>query len=60
METGVRGKNKVSALAKDLAQKFRGDGTPPTAKKVSLLTHCPLGDLNKILKYDFQTHCTEE
>ena len=33
LETGLRGQNKVSALAKDLAIKFSGDSAPPPAKK---------------------------
>ena len=33
LDTGMRGQNKVSALAKDLAIKFSGDSAPPPAKK---------------------------
>ncbi len=37
MEPGIRGQNKVSALAKDLAQKFKGEKSPPKEKKQPLV-----------------------
>ena len=36
LERGVRGQNKVSALAKDLAIKFAGETAPPPAKREAL------------------------
>ncbi len=35
-DRGVRGQNKVSALAKDLAIKFSGETAPPPAKREAL------------------------
>ena len=41
IDAGIRGQNKVSALAKDLAQKFKAENTPPEAKKMVCLYYCP-------------------
>ena len=46
LSAGVRGQNKVSALAKDLACKFRGDLPPEEIKQVTFhLSPCGLFSL---------------